>query len=354
LNTNDYPFILNTLNLFLFLIPVSVYIFGNTDLFNQFRNTIPILALSYLILITIYLSYKKNRQAYFILFGWFILLIAGTCMYLSSTGLFNVYSYSPYIVEIAILLEAVIFSIALADRINTLEMEKNISRNNLLKQKENENERLELMVLEKTNVLKLTLEEKELLLKELNHRVKNNMQIILSLIRLQGDKIIDADMKSIFITMENRIGSLSYLYDLLYQQDNIIDIDTYEYFNILIDGIKNSYSGEIMIFLDIKTKLKIDQAIYCGLIINELVTNSYKYAFINQTGTIHISLCLNDGFNILEVKDNGVGYDSSKKSNTLGTILIDTLVKKQLKGTYTKNTQTGVEVKIKWSNNGKN
>ncbi len=217
-----------------------------------------------------------------------------------------------------------------------------------VKQKRVEKEKLARQVGEKTKELQIALDEKELLLKELNHRVKNNMQTIISLIRLQSEKVNDEKIQDIFITIQNRINAMSILHELLYKQDNISQINTYDYFEMMIEELQKSYPKDVTINFDIKTDLPTEEAIYCGIILNELVTNCFKYAFPNKKGKIDISLVKIEKRTILTVSDNGVGYDQTNLSNTLGTTLVNRLVKKQLGGDITLDTKNGVKITIKW------
>lgn len=350
LQTKQYPIFHKILNIYLLLIPISLVVFMTTNILHQYRNAFFISLLLYLIFLTIYASYKKNRQAYFILFGWFVILVAWVFMYLSSTGAFNIYEYFPYFVEVSLVLEAIIFSIALADRINHLQKDKVEANAKLITQQENEKQRLEIKVTEKTKDLNIALDEKGLLLKELNHRVKNNMQMIVSLIRLQCDEIEDEKLQDIFLTIQNRINAMSHLHELLYKQENISYINAYEYFSVLIEELQDSYDKEIDIKFNIETQLKMEQSVYCGIILNELITNCFKYAFPDDIGEINISLTKEDGIFKLLVSDNGTGYDINKHSDSLGLILVDTLAKKQLRGELLTECSNGVTVTITWRN----
>ena len=349
--TKQYPIMNKILNFYLIAIPISLIIFITTDLFHQYRNIFFISLLLYLLVLTIYAAFKRNRQAYFVLFGWLAILLAFAFMYLSSAGIFNIYEFFPYIVEVALVLEAIIFSIALADRINHLQKDKEDANKNLILQQKNEQKMLELKVKEKTQDLEVALDEKGLLLKELNHRVKNNMQMIVSLIRLQSDEIEDERLQDIFTTAQNRINAMSHLHELLYKQDNISHINAYEYFGLLIEEIKESYENNININFNINSNLKMEQAIYCGLILNELISNSLKYAFPNGGGNIHVNLNKNDTEFHLCINDDGIGYDNNGSSNSLGLILVDTLATKQLRGDIQINSSNGVEVNITWRSN---
>lgn len=341
------------LNIFLFLIPASLVFFALTDEFDRYRNILTLTLMIYLVYLTVFCAFKKNRQAYFILFGWFLIFIAVLFMVLSSLGVFYIYKYFPYYVEASLLLEAVVFSIALADRINRLQKEKNEVDRKLLIREQNETQRLTKKVDERTKKLKNALDEKNLLLKELHHRVKNNMQTIVSLIRLQSDEIEDLKLIEILDTIQNRINAMSHLHELLYKQNNLSHINTYEYVEILIEDIRDSFDDEdVIIHLDIQSDLKIESAIYCGLILNELITNAFKHAFITDEGNIYVSLEKKENKLILIVKDDGVGYKRIKNPNSLGLILIETLTINQLKGKLHIDSDNGVTVKIEWLEDG--
>jgi len=348
LQTNQYPKSNKILNFLLVLIPITLILFSTSDFFNKYRNIATIALLVYLIYLTIYATLKKNRQAYFILFGWFLILIAGIIMFLSSTGILNMHLNFPYIVEIAFVLEAVVLSIALADRINQLQIDKQEANQQLITQQENEKQRLETQVQNKTSDLKIALDEKGLLLKELNHRVKNNMQMIVSLINLQTDSLEDKKTQEVFNTAQNRIKAMSHLHELLYKQDNVSNINAYDYFSILIEELKYSYENNININYSIETQLPMEQAVYCGIIVNELVSNSFKYAFNQKVGNVSISLKKENHLHQLCVSDDGMGYKKKEACNSLGLILVETLALKQLKATIETSSLKGVKVVITW------
>lgn len=355
LQTKQYPFLNTIINIFLILLPISVILFISTDQFNKYRNILAVVFLAYILYITIYAVFKKNRQAYLLFIGWSAIFVAILLMLLSSTGIFDIYQYYPYLIETGLIFEATIFSIALANRIKQLQSDKELVNKQLLLQQQNEKSRLFYQVEEKTYNLKVALDEKELLLKELNHRVKNNLQIIISLIRLQSDEIADERLKDVLATIQNRINSMCHLHELLYKKNSILYINIYDYFDLLLEDIQESYSkNTVTITMDIQTELKIDQAIYCGMILNELVTNSFKYAFLYNQGNIHIKLNKKQNTYYLSICDNGVGYTNNYLNQSFGLILVNTLVKEQLKGTINTYSHNGVKVKIAWEDNDKN
>jgi two-component sensor histidine kinase/ABC-type nitrate/sulfonate/bicarbonate transport system substrate-binding protein len=222
-----------------------------------------------------------------------------------------------------------------------------------IQQKNSEKKRLSLQVEEKTKDLKISLDEKALLLKELNHRVKNNMQTIISLIQLQNDRVKDKKLNDIFLTIQNRINAMSHLHELLYKQDNIAQIDAEDYFEIVIDDLQSSFSrDDVDINYDIECDLYMEQAIYCGIILNELITNSFKYAFKDRDGEINISLKKEDSTYIFSIKDDGIGYDKSTPTNSLGLTLVKRLVSRQLLGSIDIDSTDGVSTVIRWERNG--
>jgi len=347
LNIKQYTYSNNGLKILLVLVIVSIVICSVTNEFNKYRNLMPIILFVYLLIITIYAAYKKNTQAYFILFGWTIIVIASILMFLSGIGIYDFNEHFKYIVEISFVLEAIIFSVALASRINKLQYEKNEANNALIIQQKMQQEILTKEVKNKTIALEKLIGEKDLLLKEINHRVKNNMQTIVSLLRLQSDTINEAHIKDIFQTIHNRINAISHLHELLYKQEDITHIDANEYLSVLISEIRATYSADIDIKFNVNGSLKIEEGIYCGLILNEIVTNAFKYAFPNGIGIIDISLTQNDSDYLLSVKDNGIGFNKNSKTS-IGTLLIETLVIEQLEGVLEVDSSNGVYTKIRW------
>lgn len=349
LQINQYPKINFILNILIALLVSSVILFIFTNYLEPYRNVISILVMLYLFFITFYAFLKRNEQAKLILFGWTAILFAGSLMYLSSSGIIEDDLSSYYIIEIAFILEALVFSIALANRIKRLQDEKEKMQLSLItEQKENE-ARLNKIVSNKTNNLIVALEEKEILLKELNHRVKNNMQTIISLIRLQNDEINDSKINILLTTIQNRISAMSHLHELLYQKDTITFVDANEYFEKIISEIQQSFEHDIDVIYDINCNLSSESAIYCGLILNELLTNSFKHAFDkNKTGIVNISFFGKNKEYKLVYSDNGKGYNPNIKKSSLGLTLIETLAKKQLKAEMNISTNEGVKVKLRW------
>ncbi|WP_024479741.1 sensor histidine kinase [Cellulophaga baltica] len=199
------------------------------------------------------------------------------------------------------------------------------------------------------NAINLRLEERNTLLKEIHHRVKNNLQVITSLLNLQSRYIQDEDVKSMLKYSQYRIKSMALLHESLYRSDDLSKINYADYLKQLVNGLIISMKGSTnKITLDLEVDeiyFNIDTSIPLGLIINELVTNSLKYAFNDNIGTITISLKkqANNSF-LLHIGDNGKGFPKTVKfrdTDTLGLKLVHKLVL-QLNGNIEKdNLQTG-------------
>ena len=200
--------------------------------------------------------------------------------------------------------------------------------------------------------LKNSLAEKEVLLREIHHRVKNNMQIISSLLNLQIQFEDMDETISVLKESQGRIKSMAIIHEKLYQSSSLTNINFKEYIEKLIRDICYSYGildGSIGSVLDIHDiNLNIDTAIPLGLIINELVTNSIKYAFPENTGKITIKLASNQDQLELTIADNGTGMSEDlvlESSKTLGLQLVNSLIN-QLDGKLEVDTSDGTRFKI--------
>lgn len=253
--------------------------------------------------------------------------------------------------------------------------------------------------------IKASLEEKKVLLKEIHHRVKNNMQVISSLLSLQSRYIKDDNYRDIFKESQDRVRSMAMIHENLYRSENLARINIEKYIQKLVSGLFNSYgikTGLIISRINVESvMLDIDSAIPCGLILNELVTNSLKHAFpanvvrkfedenreklrfpdsknkdfegssipVNivhgQTdlkfnspedyGEISIEM-LKEGNSLkMIVGDNGIGFPENidfKNTESLGLQLVNTLVK-QLNGSIELENGNGTKFIIKFEKTGK-
>jgi PAS domain S-box-containing protein len=205
-----------------------------------------------------------------------------------------------------------------------------------------------------TATLRASLREKEVLLKEIHHRVKNNLGVVDGLLQMQARRSQSSEVKKTLKESQNRIASIALVHEKLYGSKDLANIDFSQYISDLTAHLFNSYNihpSQIKLTTQISDiLLDIDTAVPCGLIINELVSNSLKYAFPNtQTGEIQVILRQHQDETLsLTVRDNGIGLPTGfnpKQTKTLGMSLIQGLVK-QLQGTLEIDTELGTTVVI--------
>ncbi len=203
------------------------------------------------------------------------------------------------------------------------------------------------------NDLKKTIKEKNVLLSEVHHRVKNNMQIISSLLNLQTHYVSDDKTISILKESQDRVKAMAILYEKLYLSDDLTEINFEEYIQGLIKGLfytHNVEEGQISTTIEIENIfLNIETSIPCGLIISELVSNSLKHAFSNgRKGKISLSLqSVGDKFELI-VSDNGIGFPEDldfRNTDSLGLQLVNNLVN-QIDGEISLEKSHGTQFKI--------
>jgi two-component sensor histidine kinase len=200
-------------------------------------------------------------------------------------------------------------------------------------------------------LVKASLKEKEVLLQEIHHRVKNNMMIITSLLQLQSKQIEDEHYREMFNISINRIKSMALIHEKLYKSKDLAKVDFKGYFKDMINSMVISYrlsSRKVALKTDVEDiTFGIDTAIPCGLIVNELVSNSLKHAFLeDRDGEIKVSLSRNGKAEVeLTVSDNGVGMPEDvdfRKTDSLGLNLVNALVG-QLQGKIELYREKGTE-----------
>jgi len=206
-------------------------------------------------------------------------------------------------------------------------------------------------------LIKASLEEKEVLLKEIHHRVKNNLQIISSLLYLQSKGVKDEKTLEVFRDSQSCVKSMALIHEKIYASGDLAKIDFGEYIRDLTDNLFSSYginADKVALKIDVKdVSFGVNLAVPCGLIINELISNSLKHAFPEgKTGEIVVSLRVAKEKEVeLIVSDNGIGIPEDldyKNTDSLGTQLVVNLVEKQLKGTIELDRKGGTTLTIKF------
>ncbi len=200
--------------------------------------------------------------------------------------------------------------------------------------------------------LSAALEERSVLLKEIHHRVKNNLQTVKSLLYLQSRQFDDPILLSALEDSQNRVHSMALVHELLYQTENLKRINFQKYISRLTDSLQSAYAARAKLHVQVDDALyfNVDTAIPCGLIVNELVSNSLKYAFPDgDTGNIWITATTDDsGHIVLVIMDDGVGFPADidpQKSPSLGLRLVQSLTH-QLRATVHFSEGNGAKVTI--------
>ncbi len=201
--------------------------------------------------------------------------------------------------------------------------------------------------------LRASLREKEVLLKEIHHRVKNNLQVIASLLSLQSEYLADSNALAMLEDMKNRVRSIAAIHEMLYGSADLSRIDFAGYLNSITRDLRSFYSARASrVELKVEAEqifLDITQAVPCGLIVNELLTNSFKHAFPDdRSGVIDICFRCFDNHCLLEISDNGIGLPASLEPHTapsMGLQLLALLVQ-QLKAELVIERNGGAHFKV--------
>lgn len=330
-------------------------------------NIITLVASIFTLFVAIIIVNKGFKPARFFLIAWAILLTSIIEFNLSNLGVIPYYPITDHALEIGSSIEVVLLSLGLANRINVLKKEKEESQAKALqlaKEKkniiQNQNVALEKLVIERTKKLELknkTIseknEEKSIMMREIHHRVKNNLQMINSMIRLQSRFVNDETSIDVLKKVQRRILTMAHLHEKMYQSENLKQINIKDYITYIVEDLFQIYKsdGEITYELElIDANYKMETILYIGLLLSELIINALKHAFPENgdKGKIYIALKdLGHDTYQLKVADNGKGIDinSFYESNSLGQRLIKNFVK-QLKGELIINKNKGTEFLI--------
>ncbi len=338
LQTYKFAFINKIYNIFIYFILILVPLVGTPYYYKP--ALLVIIGFLFVIFNTfagIYIYIQGNKQARFFIIGWIFLIIGYTFMIFDSLGIISAMYQFPELIMVLVFLEALFLLLAFVDEISILTRQKNALTGKLIEEMHKRHTIIEKEVKEKTKELKKAVDDKVILLREINHRVKNNLQMILSIIRLQKNDTLDKNTIFQFTKLENRINAISKTHQILCQSDKFANIDMHTYISALSLDIKKSFAME-KIDIDIKTNVTmvLKKAVYVGLVINELVSNSLKHGFYKDSGKIMIKLKKEDNCFLLELYDNSEQtkeMNIKKPKDSLGLTLVQALVEKQLNGT---------------------
>lgn len=285
----------------------------------------------------VYLLYKGHKNARFYVLGWSFEIFSVLIFFLAIDGVlpFNIMTRNA--VYFGTSMEILMFSLALADRLNILRHEKDKTEAEKLAIIHEQNKILEQRVIERTT--------------EIHHRVKNNLQIISSLINLKSRQVSE-EATAILNQLNGRIFSMGLLHEKLYKNENlqVIRLDVYlsELLNYLLDSFQD-LGAPVVLELDCdEVEVSIECALTCGLICNELFTNSIKHAFKQDQQDARINLSLKYKYPSISfcMGDNGKGSPTISIEKTFGLRFVDQLIKSKLNGNYRFETMNGFVVFI--------
>jgi len=353
LKINQRPMLHKIYQFFILLAILEMIILSIPSLYNL---NIVILTGALFIVFNLFagiISYLQGyTQARLFIVGFSIVFASYVLMILDALGITSIMQGFQNILMFGTAFEALILSLAFADKYVILQREKEEVDKRILMEFGHRNAIVKQEVLKKTQELNAALEVKELLVKEVHHRVKNNLQMILSIIRLQNDEIEDKHVSQKFVDLESRINAISKTYNMLLAKDDLEEINMQEYINSLLADVHNIFDTleqQICFRTNINGLIPLRESVYIGLIVNELVSNAYKYAFDGDIGFITISLHQDKNQCVLTVEDDGKGFVLDKKTKTLGLKLIHTLVYDQLGGEMEVHTNNHTKYTIRFS-----
>jgi len=349
------------------LFTMTMAITRHIDLYVTLISALNALILTIFIIVSYIVLRKGYQPALFFFIGWLSYLITTYAWaFHLLTGIDStLFKHKPeYYLIVGHGVEVIFFSVGLAYRVYLMKKEKEASQEeaiSLLKvNKEiitNQNIVLEEKVklrtseLEKSNsLLERKNKEKTAMLKEIHHRVKNNLQVVNSLLKLQSREFEDEHAIAMFKEAQDRVLSMALLHEKMYKSDDLKHIDVQEHITLLAEDLIRSYSVKKNISLDIvieKVEIGIRTLVPLGLIINEIISNALKHAFKNRNeGVIKVHLKQqNEGSFELIAGDDGMGYVQKSRATGLGTKLIQ-IFTKQLNGKLEQLKQPGTVFKL--------
>jgi len=352
LKTKKHPLINKIYNLIIIIAFIEMPLFGTQSFYYPEVGILTgFIFVVFNVSAGIYVYKKGYKQARFFVFSWSILVIGFIIIIYDALGIINLMYKYPNIVMYSTAMEALVLSLAFTDSYTILKNEKNKADSLLLQTMHNYQSDLEAEIGKKTKSLNEALENERSLRDELHHRTKNNLQLILSIVRMQSDENITRDTTSTLKRLENRIESIAKVHQFLSIKKNLERIGMCDYIEELCTDLEDSFSNDRFTF-KVSTQnisLPIQEASYIGLLLNELITNSIKYSKRHELNiVIELSKKLNE-YRLI-YRDNGIGFRLGDNENkSLGTIIIDTLVKRQLDGEMEIGFKHGIYYDIRFS-----
>jgi two-component sensor histidine kinase len=297
---------------------------------------------------SLYIYKQGYTQARLFVAGWSFLAVGFTLMILDALGVISVMQDFLNLILVLTAIEAMALSLAFTDRYLILKLQKEKSDTLLVETLKGRQKVIESEIEKQTQALHKAVENEKTLLRELHHRTKNNLQLILSLVRMQASGV-NAEIKEYAKALESRINAIAKTHQMLYIKDELDAIDMREYIEEFCAELENIMEKNALVLCQVeKIFMPLREASYIGLIINELVTNSIKYA-TKEDLKIEVKLSrYEDGYR-LEVQDSGDGFVQSADSKGIGIKLVKTLVQEQLEGRLSIENKSGAHFMIEFN-----
>ena len=290
------------------------------------------------------------------LVGAFILLLSSLTGQIAST--FKIAYETNQFVQVGLVLDVFILSIGIATRVNIIQKERRNAQQKLIEQltlneglQQEYLKKLELEVAQRTADLDKRNAENETLLKEVHHRVKNNLQMITSLLNMQQRRLKEQAAKDALVLTKNRVKSIGLIHEHLYKHNDFSKINLVDYIEeltfILIDTLHRSKQKAKTSLQVAPLMLDIETAIPIGLILNELITNSIKYAFDqNPDPKLEIEVTTDEQKLVLNILDNGHGIQEEASTSGFGNAIIQALIENQEGTLEYPKTEKGLHVRV--------
>ncbi|MEA2091241.1 MAG: 7TM diverse intracellular signaling domain-containing protein [Campylobacterota bacterium] len=349
LQTSNYPKISKIYRYIIFIAIIEIPIFGTQNFYYPEVGILTgLIFVLFNIYAGIYIYLDGYKQARFFVVGWAILAIGFILMIFDGLGVISIMHKYSNLIMYSTALEAIVLSLAFTDHYKILREAKKKADAELLDALKNSKTIIEKEIFAQTKELHSALDSNKILLKELQHRTKNNLQLIISLVRMQADSS-ETVVKDKLLNLEGRIAAISKTHQLLYLEDDLQHINMDEYIYELCSDIEDGIVDKnIRFVIEVREiYMPFREASYIGLIINELVTNSIKYADIGSI-VIVIEMIKDKNSYLLKIRDNGKGYDFNHKSSGMGLTLVRALVENQLSGSMRVENKNGVTYMIEY------
>jgi len=321
------------LNIFIVLFALcALLIFFSFTPWNKVINFLVSVTMLFLIIISIIIFFKGNNNSKYYIFAMLVYSLGVIVYTLTVQGVLEYQALTRYGYLVALLIEIVTFSILLANRYTTI--------------KEKMESYLKLQVDKRTKKIEKLLDDKELLLKELHHRVENNFHMIIGMLYIENKKkdYVTNGLDGLI----NRIEAISIVHEYLYNSKNISQVNLEEYLNELFIRFTNTYSViNLRVNID-PVVVNLDEAISLGMIINELITNSVKHNKHIEDITVDIVLKEENDFIVLVVEDNGENLKKENLKKKLGLKLIDQFCNKLVKSEYNFKFEMGTKFTLRF------